>query len=160
MASTTPRRIVVGLDGSPSSLAALRWALREAVSVHAPVEVVHCRESHLAELLFGPSPELHRGSVCMVHNEVSAALAELPVKPTVRQTSTHGRPARELCRIAADAQMLVLGAHGHTTATDLLLGEVAPSCLRHARCRVVVVDGHESVIRRTAPDRPQSTLAA
>lgn len=160
MVSVTTRRIVVGVDGSPTSLAALRWALREAVSTHAPVEVVHCRESHLVDVLFGPSEELHRGSICMLHNEVTAALAELTVRPEVRQTSTHGRPARELCRITADAQMLVLGAHEHTTAADLVLGEVAPSCLRHARCRVVVVDGRESVVQRAAPDRPQPGVAA
>lgn len=161
MSGATEPRIVVGLDGSPASLAALRWALDFAARVGAPVEVVHCRQSHLHELLLGPSEELHRGSICMLQNEVAAAKAGIPGPVEVRETSTYGIPARELCRIAADAQMLVLGVHGHPTLRDIAFGRVASSCLRHASCLVVVVNAEGYVVHRTAPGhRPDVPASA
>lgn len=159
MGIATEPRVVVGVDGSPASLAALRWALDFAARVGAPVEVVHCRQSHLSDVVLGPSEELRRGSICMLQNEVAAALTGLPEPLEVRQTSTHGFPARELCRIAADAQMLVLGAHGHTTLRDIAFGRVASSCLRHAGCLVIIVDADGYVVHRTAPGRPPGVAA-
>ena len=144
-------RIVVGIDGSRQSLVALRWALREAVSVGAVVEVVHCWQPHpITDILFGSTDELHRGSLCMLQNEVRAALTELPasaMQPEVQQTSRLGRAAHILTDRAAGAHLLVLGAHGRTAAADLAFGRVAASCLRHAGCPIVVVENEHTIIR-------------
>jgi nucleotide-binding universal stress UspA family protein len=146
--------IVVGIDGSRESLAALRWALREAAATGGTAEVVHCWQSHqLSDILFGSPDELRRGSLCMLQNEVAAALTALPRPPHVTQTSRRGQPAAVLTDIAAGAAMLVLGAHGHTDLHDLTHGKVAASCLKHADCPVVIINDDESVIkhsRRTA----------
>lgn len=151
MLFNTEGRVVVGIDGSVESLAALRWSLRHAVQVGAPVEVVHCWHSSLLTDFLGSPHELHRGSICMLQNEVAAAMAELPPTPEVRQSSRCGRPAQRLPKLAADAQMLVLGTHRHVTRGDITLGRVARSCLRHAACSVVIVNRLESIVHHTAP---------
>ncbi|MET0966863.1 MAG: universal stress protein [Nakamurella sp.] len=144
--------IVVGIDGSIESLAALRWALAEASATGGTAEVVHCWQSHqMSDILFGSPDELRRGSVCMLQNEVAAACRELPRPPHVTQTSRHGRPAAVLTDIANGATMLVLGAHGHTDLHDLTHGKVAASCLKHAGCPVVIINDDESVITRSRP---------
>jgi len=141
--------IVVGIDGSVESLAALRWALREAAATGGTAEVVHCWQPHqVSDILFGSPDELHRGSLCMLQNEVAAASRMLPRPPHVTQTSRRGRPASVLTGIAAGASMLVLGAHGRTDLRDLTHGKVAAGCLKHASCPVVIVGRDESVITR------------
>jgi nucleotide-binding universal stress UspA family protein len=150
--------IVVGIDGSVESLAALRWALREAAITSGTAEVVHCWQAHqVSDVLFGSPDELHRGSMCMLQNEVAAALRTLARPPHVTQTSRRGRPAAVLTDIATGATMLVLGAHGHTDLRDLAHGKVAASCLKHAGCPVVIVGRDESVIthRREAVSATQ-----
>ena len=134
--------IVVGIDGSDSSLRALRWALREGLLRNAPVRVIHCpHRATLASLLFGTIREMRRGSTCMLHNEVAAAAASLPAAPTVEQISRPGRPAAVLLDAAAGARMLVLGARGRSDVDDLTHGHTAQACLRRAPCPVVVIDG-------------------
>lgn len=149
-------RIVVGIDGSRQSLVALRWAVQEASMTGADVEVVHCWQTHgLSDALFGSPDELHRGSLCMLHNEVLAAVAALPgAHPRVVETSRSGRAANVLTDRAIGAHLLVLGAHGRTDAADLAFGRVAASCLRHAPCPVVIVENEHTIIRHetTTPD--------
>jgi nucleotide-binding universal stress UspA family protein len=144
--------IVVGIDGSKQSLAALRWALREGVSRTAAVEVVHCWQPQtLTDLAFGTPRELSRGSLCMLDGEVAAALSEMTVKPVVVQTSIHGRPATALLNRATHAQLLVLGSHGQTGLRDVVFGKVEASCTKHAGCPVVVVDANDDAVTRGDP---------
>src|SRR3954454_16268513 len=73
--STPP--IVVGIDGSSQSLAALRWALREGAQSGAPVHVVHCwQPQNLTEYALVAPHSFARASACMLDNEIAAALAE------------------------------------------------------------------------------------
>lgn len=140
--------IVVGMDGSTASLAALRWALKEAVARDAAVEVVHCYlPQTLTDLGFSTPHELHTASAIMLDNEVSAALRELPEVPEVRKCSDSGSPAKVLLEKAATSSLLVLGVHGQTALRDLILGRVGSACLRNAACPVVVVGSDNSVVR-------------
>ncbi|MET0863066.1 MAG: universal stress protein [Nakamurella sp.] len=139
--------IVVGIDGSVESLAALRWALHEAAATGGSAEVVHCWQPHqVSDILFGSPEELHRGSVCMLQNEVAAALRALPRPPHVTKTSRRGRPTPVLIDIASGATMLVLGSHGHTDLHDLTHGKVAAGCLKRAGCPVVIVGRDATVV--------------
>jgi nucleotide-binding universal stress UspA family protein len=100
--------IVVGIDGSTASLAALRWALKEGVARDAAVEVVHCYlPQTLTDLGFSTPHELHTASAIMVDNEVSAALREMSEVPQVHQCSDSGGPAKVLLEKAANQVMLV-----------------------------------------------------
>lgn|ERR1700712_2745216 len=145
MTGTQGRTVVVGLDATVEGLSALRWAMREAASRNASLEVVHCWQPEtLTDLALGTPHELSRASICMVDNEVRAAVAEMDNAPKVIQTSIHGRTATTLINRAAHAELLVLGAHGHTTMHDRMFGKVGQSCIKHAACPVVVIDAEQN----------------
>jgi len=141
MVEVRKAQIVVGIDGSLESLAALRWALAEGASSGRTVEVVHCSKPQtVADVLLATPHELRNASMVMVQNEVRAALSEIRDKPEVIETSVHGNPAGTLIDRSVGAAALVLGAHNRTVLKDLVLGGVARACLRHARCPVVIID--------------------
>lgn len=138
--------IVVGVDGSPGSKAALRWALRQAGPTGATVEAV---------AVWAPLPVFYYGYAWTVSVDTEQELAEatntalldtlvevageygrsVPILPRVLR----GRAAGELIRAAEGAQMLVVGEPAHGTVARLLLGSVAHECVRHATCPVIVV---------------------
>jgi nucleotide-binding universal stress UspA family protein len=143
--STDSPRIVVGLDGSENSLAALRWAIEEAVLIHAPVEVVHCWEARdLTDVVFASRHELSTASVCMLGTQVAAALRDLAECPEVSTASLHGRPADALVERSRSARMIVLGAQQRPALRDVLRGGVIQTVQRDASCPVVVVDRHDA----------------
>ncbi len=156
MATINNSSIIVGLDGSQESLMALRWALNEGAALGAPVEVVHAWHAQgMRDMAFGSSHELQNGSICMLQNEVDAALAEMPevpTKPSVVQSSVHGRPAAVLLDRAAHASVLVLGAHGRTGLREVVFGQIATTCRKHANCPVIIVDQSGDVVRHELTD--------
>ncbi len=143
--------IVVGIDGSTNSLAALRWALREGKSVGAPVEVVHCWTAPtLTDVVFSPAQQLMTASVCMLQNEIAAALADIPDTLVPTQLSLPGNPATVLVDRCANARLLVLGVRQTTAMRDLAYGSVLSHCRKHAACPVVTVDRLNLVNRHGA----------
>ena len=149
MSETTNQPIVVGIDGSMQSLAALRWALHQGVQCDRPVHIVHCWQPEtLTDLALVAPHTFARASVCMLDNEIGAALTEMDVKPEVQSLSLHGRPATALVSVAEGAAMLVLGSHGHTGLKDVVFGQIIRSCDKHAPCPVVIVDAHGFTVRR------------
>jgi nucleotide-binding universal stress UspA family protein len=148
MADNQHSTVVVGIDGSPASLTALRWALAEAVRLRSTAEVVHSYlPQTLTDFTFGSPHELHTRSVCMVAEEVAAALAEMTTHPTVVETSLPGGPATILLQRAEHASLVVLGAHGKPALRDIVLGEVSASVIRHAPCPVVIVGLNRNTAR-------------
>ncbi len=152
--------IVVGIDGSVASSAALRWAMQEGVSRGATVEVVHSWHPQImADIVLSPPHELHVASLAMLTNEVSAASANMPDLPPVVQTSLRGTPPKILLDRAAHAELLVLGAHGKSSVRDLVFGKIAATCIKEAGCPVAIVDSDDKVVfhgtdRAQAPRRP------
>jgi nucleotide-binding universal stress UspA family protein len=136
------RPIVVGIDGSPGSVAALRWAASEARAHGRPLTAVVAYD---VPAYYGyplaPVPELDDaqrvgGEACL-----DKALADVygdKRPPEVRREVQQGNPARVLIDIAEDASLLVVGARGHG---HFLLGSVSDRCMHHAACPVVVVRG-------------------
>jgi nucleotide-binding universal stress UspA family protein len=141
--------IVVGIDGSTQSLAALRWALRQGLQGDAPVHVVHCwQPQNLTEYALVAQHSFARASVCMLDNEIAAALKEMEVKPEVQPISLHGRPATALLNVADGAAMLVLGSHARTDLQDIVFGHVIRNCEKHAACPVVVVNAEGFAVQQ------------
>ena len=147
------RTVLVGIDGSANSLAALRWALREGATTGSPIEVVHCwLPQTLTDIALGSAQELQVASACMLQNEVAAALADVgpdPISgqlPVVTEVSRHGNAAAILAERSADARLVVIGARESTAMSDLFRGSVESSCRRHATCPVVVVNDQEDGI--------------
>jgi nucleotide-binding universal stress UspA family protein len=145
MMAEQERRIVVGVDGSNSSKAALRWAIQQAKLTGGSVDAVTAWHYPAA---YGWAP----GSDDMVDPETSAknvlaeAFAEvsaLEPEVTVRPVLAEGLAAEVLLRTAKGADMLVVGSRGHGGLASALLGSVSMYCVLHAHCPVLVLrDGH------------------
>lgn len=144
-------RVVVGVDGSPGSRAALAQALLAAVRRGADVEVV---SSYALETgYFGGAPldlpDAHaigddlRARVTAMVAEVLDELAA-SFGPGIRDLDVHVVPARTLPAHALlerseGAALLVVGSRGRGAMRSALLGSVALHCATHAACPVLVV---------------------
>jgi nucleotide-binding universal stress UspA family protein len=148
-----PGTIVVGVDGSASSLAALRWAAEEAALRSARLVAVHAwtfiPPAALAEPGLGPIPaadlpgqlEAERDGA---QAELDAALAEaFPQGPPVEveQKLIEDDPAEALERESKSAELVVVGSHGRSGIAAAILGSVSRHVVDHAACPVVVVKG-------------------
>jgi nucleotide-binding universal stress UspA family protein len=145
-------RILVGVDGSPASVAAVRWAAREGQLRGMRVHVLYVRDRRVpAPAHYAPRPRTGDVETAWPAGEstVAAVLKEaLGMEPWagVQTELAEGLPARELLERAAGAEMLVLGgtqpsgeAASPAVQPRTPLGPVARDCLRAAPCPVVVV---------------------
>jgi len=138
--------IVVGVDGSPHSKAALRWAVTQARRVGARVEAISAwQQPATVGYPYGWSPDLHDGDIIAIVAEkvLDEAVAEvngqLEAPVEIHATVVHGNPADVLLEAAVGAQMLVVGSRGHGTYVGILLGSVSRQCVKHAPCPVLIV---------------------
>ncbi len=130
--------IVVGVDGSEGGHRALRWAAREAAERGGTVEAVAAWRWDLPD--YGLDPGLGPGepeerATALLRSEIDLLPSDLPIASQV----VEGRPADALTAIARDADLLVLGSHGHSRVWQTVLGSVAEECVRKANCPVVVI---------------------
>lgn len=155
------RRIVVGVDGSAESVAALGWACREAGLRGVGVVAVLALESacHQVASYAVPAPRRSGGSWGaareVLRQSVSEAVHLFPGVP-VRTEIAEGLAARVLLDYAEDADMLVLGRSANGPAPSPAAGPVIRVCLRAARCPVVTVGAADAVRRDPADDVPAS----
>jgi nucleotide-binding universal stress UspA family protein len=147
------RRIVVGVDGSAESVAALRWACREASLRGAEVHAVLAMESacHQVASYAVPTPRPSGGSWGAAREVLRSAVSEaagLFPDIGIRMEITEGLAARRLIDHARGADMLVLGHGSRGTDPSRGAGPVIRVCLRAAPCPVVVIGSAETA----APD--------
>ncbi|MFD9123344.1 universal stress protein [Kitasatospora sp. NPDC059571] len=139
---TPARRIVVGVDGSPSSNAALRWAARQAELTGATLDAVIAWEYPAS---YGWSGTLADGDFGVWAGKAlsDAVAAELGAEPAVvvRERVLGGNAATVLLDAAEGADLLVLGNRGRGGFRQALLGSVGQHCVQHADCPVVIVRG-------------------
>ena len=149
--------IVFPTDFSTASDAALVHAAALARQSGGRLLIVHVEEPPLAygggELYYGlPEPSSER--ILKMLEDVK------PADPAVPYTHrlTMGDPAAEIVRIATDekAEMIVLGTHGRTGLTRLLMGSVAEAIVRRAPCPVLV---YRETAERLAPRKPEPARA-
>ena len=135
--------VVVGVDGSPDSEQALRFALAEARRREATLRVV-CAW-HVPAMAYAggfPPPQLEEvlsdDAVRALEDSLASVDAEQAGVEIERHTP-RGQPARMLLDLAEGAEMLVVGSRGRGGFTSLLLGSVSQQCAEHARCPLVIV---------------------
>jgi nucleotide-binding universal stress UspA family protein len=128
----SPGPVVVGVDGSPGSQAALAFAAEEAALRDVPLVAV-CALADAPGVLGGAAQMEEGFSRLMTLRE-----KEHPEVTVLRQVS-FGPPRTALLNAAAGAQMLVVGARGLGGLDGMSLGSVAATLLHHSPCPVGVV---------------------
>lgn len=150
-------RIVVGVDGSHGSRAALEWAIGEAQvrasSVHIVVVWQYPRATSSSAWGLGmdPSPDVQE-AVAAASAEVASRLGlKASAQGDVATTweAIEGNPARALLAASEHADLLVVGSRGHGAFVGALLGSVSHQVVAHARCPVVVVPTPPALDERT-----------
>jgi nucleotide-binding universal stress UspA family protein len=146
----TGARIVVGVDGSPTSCQALRWAADQARRTGAVLEVVTCWEFPTSYGWVPPYPPDFDPAGDARHSLTETVEDVLGDDPGIHieLVVTEGHAAPVLVHAAHGAALLVVGSRGHGGFTGMLLGSVSEHCVHHAPCPVTVVRGNE-----TAGDR-------
>ena len=141
-----PGRVVVGVDGSNASVAALRWAAKVGGALGLEVDAVAtweypANEGGYAGGFGGWNPEEDAAAILARAVDTAFDGAGLTgLSSHVRR----GHPAPVLIEASHHAELLVVGSRGHGGFTGLLLGSVSAQCVAHAGCPVVVVHGEQA----------------
>jgi nucleotide-binding universal stress UspA family protein len=135
--------IVVGVDGSTLSDAAVEFAFDEAAVRGAELVAVHAWNDVYADavgfepLLIDP-PGLEQQERALLSERIAGWADKYP-DVVVRQVLAHQRPTTALLEQSRHAQMVVVGSHGRGGFTGMLLGSTSHALATHARCPIVVV---------------------
>ncbi|HSI98647.1 MAG TPA: universal stress protein [Gaiellaceae bacterium] len=144
--------IVVGVDGSPASQAALRWAAEEARLRDARLVAVH------AWTFVSPAPMAEPGMIPMpamdfpgqvdaertaaeeeFHAAVDEAFHDMTSSVEIERKLVEGDPAEVLEAEAGEADLVVVGSRGRSGIAAALLGSVSKHVVDRAACPAVVV---------------------
>ncbi len=138
--SNATQIIVVGVDGSDTSAAALRWACRQAVLSGSSIEAVTAWEWPMSMGAAGAIPEDYdpvADALTVSHQVVDPLTREFP-SVTIRPRAVEGHPAHTLVEASHHADLLVVGNRGHGELSGLLIGSVSQYCVAHAESPVLV----------------------
>jgi nucleotide-binding universal stress UspA family protein len=133
--------IVVGVDGSPSSEQALRWALRQAEVTGGEVHAVTVWQLPTTAGWDTPLDAVDWAANARLALDTALGASDPEGSAPVRRDVVEGHAARVLVELAENADLLVVGSRGRGAFTGMLTGSVALHVLAHARCPVVVVHG-------------------
>lgn len=173
MPTPIPGAVVVGVDGSASSRAALDWALVQAARDRRPIHLVSALGVDYAvgaALLNSPERvqllgEASPGGPASGHLDDAEAMGDQPLDDELLELSRDrakalapgvpvtaelvpGRPGETLVRCSETASLVVTGARGRGSWRAAMLGSVSLQVAMHAHCPVVVV---------REPARPETT---
>lgn len=137
--------IVVGLDDSPASRAALVWAARQSKQTGVPLRVVHTWQmsalataaipSGIGDYWVAAAGDARAVATRWVLDTLGGDAAEIRWTLDI----VEGPPGPVLVSRAASATLLVLGTREHTGLVRAVLGSVSHYCLSHAASPVVAV---------------------
>jgi nucleotide-binding universal stress UspA family protein len=156
--------IVVGVDGSEGSLAALRWALAEARLRGSSVRVVHAYHSPplpvseagvaaaggigIPAVFTDNWDQIHQAAESEARNLIEHALREADADSfeglEIERSAVEGPAARTLITEANGAELLVVGSRGRGGFVGLLLGSVSQQVALHPPCPVVILPPPEA----------------
>ncbi|WP_405995286.1 universal stress protein [Streptomyces sp. NBC_00986] len=154
--------IVVGVDGSEASKAALRWAAEQATVRHTDLVAVHAWEP--AASGHAPYAPVPAGPTVAQEHEQAAQVLAATVREAlgprtgdaVLRVVVEGPPARVLLQQARGALLLALGRKAHGNFGMPSVGPVGRECLRHATVPVVTVPVADRSQEPAKPVNPPS----
>ena len=150
--------IVCGIDGSAAGQRALEWAMDEAIRRNCKLRVVTAFAWDLGEAVGGPSsPAAAQSQAKQIQDiAVSGVLTDTDNPPEVEKVLVRGAASESLCRSALDAELIVLGSHGHGAVHDQLVGSTSMRAIHHASCPVVILPDPrhaERAVKRAKDER-------
>lgn len=137
--------VVVGVDGTPVSEAAIAFAFEAAAARAVPLVAVHVWTELAVTRAMEPyvdwdairqeeKQRLDRGL-----GDLLAQWSDKHPDVPVRRIIAHDRPGRYLVEQSGEAQLVVVGSRGHGELAGLVLGSVSNALVHRARCPVAVV---------------------
>jgi nucleotide-binding universal stress UspA family protein len=138
--STSPGRVVVGVDGSPASIQALRWALNYARVTRSATEVIVAWDGrpNLSWTFLAPSdcgPEMSAEQA--LDRLIEQLRAECP-NQLIEGRVVQGHAEPLLVEASEGADLLVVGSRGHGELVGFVIGSVSEYCATNAHCPVLV----------------------
>ena len=149
--------LIVGVDGSPPSNAAVRWAAQDAALRNVPLTLVHMLNAYVPTFpqiplpggaavwqdddgrrVLGQAVELARRAVGGQSLEIATELKTSPPVPT-------------LVELSERAELVVVGSNGRGVVGRVLMGSVSSGVLRGAKCPVVIVRDEAPASSADAP---------
>jgi nucleotide-binding universal stress UspA family protein len=141
--SISPTRIIVGIDGSPSSQAALSWAAKIARATRWSLRAVHVLEWPVGLTALDAPAEvlvLRDADVDLSYRRgMRRVFHEVHPPPEWTLTFSTGRPADILVRMAQEAELLVIGSREHSASGRTLAGGISHYCISQTIVPVVIV---------------------
>jgi nucleotide-binding universal stress UspA family protein len=135
-------RVVVGMDGSPQAIAALRWAVGFVPADARIVVIGAWQPSNLATPADQADfPALAEGARERFDNGVDQVERAQPEPRVIERRFSYESPRVALWEASRHAELTVVGARGHGAIGSVLLGSVSSWLLHHAPCATVVVPG-------------------
>ncbi len=153
--------ILVGIDGSPTSEAAIRWATHEAIMRDRPLTLMHAIPpvvvtwpvSYL-EASFAESQERDALEAIEQAQKSVQAIAGEAVPPVVLTKVEHMDAASALVSASRDADMTVVGSRGIGALGRAVLGSVSTGLVHHGHGPIVIIHTDEA----QAPDHTSPVL--
>ena len=149
--------ILVGLDESPSSRAALAWAARYATLTRSVLRAVHVvdwpyglDESAVAFPETAGLLLTHDEIETLYRHRITRIFDEIHPRPDWLIQFAQGQPGPVLVRQARHARLLVVGTREHIGLERLLVGSISHYCLSHAACPVVAVPAKNPLLPHSA----------
>lgn len=163
MVSTTKRYgIIVGIDGSPESDAAVSWAAHDAAIRGLPLTVVHVESpaaatwSQAPVLEESPEEQLAEGRSLLAHASTIArdAIADTAQVQITGELLSSSTPVPTLVEQSKDAELIVVGSRGRGALSRSILGSVSAGLISHAHCPVALIRDTD----RQMPDPAQGPV--
>jgi nucleotide-binding universal stress UspA family protein len=150
--------IVVGVDGSPASDAAVRWAAREAMMRVVPIKLINVVAPTLVSSAMAPNHTITQGEELQARQILKQArriVEELAgeKRPDIHIERQYAGVVPTLVDASNDAQMVVVGSSRRAFGRGML-GSVVAGLLHHANCPVTVVPDPESAQHGIRDDAP------
>ncbi len=151
----------MGADGSAASAAAVAWATRDAAMRKVSLTLVHV-VTPVAPTV-APWPEIPVGGdffswqdeeAKRILEEARKTVAESShdaAPPMVHSAVLHGGVVPTMVDLSKDADMIVVGSHGHGAFSRALLGSVSTGLVHHAHCPVAVIHDDAPAVPADAP---------
>ena len=142
--TTEKAPIVVGVDGTPASGLALRWAIDEAALRGCPLQVVHAwTYEPMVDWNETSAQERQSQSEALVDKALAAVLAGRAEQPEIERRSLRGDAAEVLEEASKGAALLVVASHTGHRLRQVVMGSTSMHCVRHSSVPVVVIPVNE-----------------